>query len=93
MEHTGHGVPVKEVKPLFVRPSPGQKPYTPVVIPPEVERIWVVDHVNEDGDLVAGHWVFIKRPARWYIEERIEQWKTQEKPQEVEIEKPKPSRK
>lgn len=45
-------------------------PYVPVIKPSEVVRIWVYDHVTPTGDLVVGHWIFVKlRPERWYIED------------------------
>jgi len=45
-------------------------PYVPVIVPPDVLRIWIYDHVTPSNDLVVGHWVFIKlRPERWYIED------------------------
>lgn len=70
-EKMGHGT-VREAVPLYQdrRAAVPSEPYVPVVIPPEVERAWVVDHVNRDGDLVAGHWIFFKRESRWYIQTR-----------------------
>lgn len=47
-------------------------PYVPVINPPEVVRIWIYDHITPSGDLVVGHWIFVKlRPARWYIEDDL----------------------
>ena len=41
----------------------------PVVLPPVVRPVWIVDHVNPDGTFVRGHWVFIKiRGFEWYIQ-------------------------
>lgn len=42
------------------------EPYHPVRLPPDIRRVWVVDHPNEAGDLIQGHWVFmVVRPGRW----------------------------
>jgi len=42
------------------------QPYFPVRLPAEIRKVWIVDHPNEAGDLVQGHWVFIVvRPERW----------------------------
>lgn len=45
-------------------------PYVPIIKPSEIARIWIYDHITPSGDLVVGHWIFIKlRPERWYIED------------------------
>lgn len=45
-------------------------PYVPIIKPSEIARIWIYDHLTPTGDLVVGHWIFIKlRAERWYIEE------------------------
>ncbi|MCL4492041.1 MAG: TraV family lipoprotein [Nitrospirae bacterium] len=45
-------------------------PYIPVVTPPDVERVWIFDHVTPSRDLVTGHWVFIiLREQKWHIEQ------------------------
>jgi hypothetical protein len=55
-------------------------PYVPVIKPSEVVRIWIYDHITPSGDLVVGHWIFIKlKPERWYIEEDYAPAKTQRK--------------
>ncbi len=42
------------------------QPYFPVRLPAEIRKVWIVDHPNEAGDLVQGHWAFIVvRPERW----------------------------
>lgn len=42
------------------------EPYHPVRLPADIRRVWIVDHPNEAGDLVSGHWAFIVvRPERW----------------------------
>jgi hypothetical protein len=43
--------------------------YTPIMQPPRVQRVWVPDHLNAEGDLVAGHWVYLLlEPSRWFLE-------------------------
>lgn len=42
------------------------EPYYPVRLPPDIRRVWIVEHPNEAGDLVQGHWVFlVVQPGRW----------------------------
>ena len=42
------------------------EPYHPVRLPPDIRKVWIVDHPNEAGDLIQGHWVFmVVRPGRW----------------------------
>ena len=53
-------------------PSPGalgpEAPYLPLVQPPEVRRVWVTAHLNEAGDMIAGHWVYLMlEPSQWYL--------------------------
>jgi hypothetical protein len=44
-----------------------QAPYVPLVIPPDVRRVWVPTHVNEEGELIQGHWVFLRLTDwRWF---------------------------
>ena len=44
--------------------------YIPIVLPPEVERIWIYPHVTPSGELVMGHWIFIKlKEESWYLED------------------------
>ncbi len=44
------------------------EPYHPVRLPPDIRRVWVVDHPNEAGDLIQGHWVFmVVRLGRWAL--------------------------
>jgi hypothetical protein len=44
-------------------------PGLPVVVPPDVRRVWVPTHENPDGELVAGHWVYLRvRDYRWFLE-------------------------
>ena len=59
--------------PATVRSSFGyQAPYMPLVIPPDVRRIWVTTHVTEEGSLVQGHWVFVPvRTWQWFVEQPL----------------------
>ncbi|MEE8077232.1 MAG: TraV family lipoprotein [Candidatus Binatia bacterium] len=42
------------------------QPYFPVRLPADIRKVWIVDHPNDAGDLVQGHWAFIVvRPERW----------------------------
>ena len=42
------------------------EPYDPLRLPPDIRKVWIVDHPNEAGDLIQGHWVFmVVTPARW----------------------------
>jgi hypothetical protein len=42
------------------------EPYDPVRLPPDIRKVWIVDHPNEAGDLIQGHWVFmVVMPGRW----------------------------
>lgn len=44
-------------------------PFVPVVLPPEIRRVWVLTHVGDDGTLVSGHWVYLRlHDWRWFIE-------------------------
>ena len=53
-------------QPLAVGP---EAPYTPLMQPPAVQRVWVPAHLNEARDLIAGHWVYlVLRPWHWFIE-------------------------
>jgi hypothetical protein len=45
------------------------KPYVPVVLPPVVKKVWVVDQAPEDDPhlLISGHWVYIMiSDGQWY---------------------------
>jgi hypothetical protein len=49
-----------------------QAPYMPLVVPPDVRRIWVPTHVTEDGSLVQGHWVFVPvKTWQWFVEQPL----------------------
>ena len=41
----------------------------PVILPPVVRPVWVVDHVTPEGVFIRGHWAFLKvRGFEWYIQ-------------------------
>ena len=45
-------------------------PYAPILLPPQVERIWIYPHVTPTRELVTGHWIFIKiNDGKWYLED------------------------
>ena len=45
------------------------QPAAPVLVPPDVRRVWVPTHENVEGELIAGHWVFLRvRDFRWFLE-------------------------
>ncbi|MGQ0721972.1 MAG: TraV family lipoprotein [Candidatus Eiseniibacteriota bacterium] len=49
-----------------------QAPYMPLVVPPDVRRIWVATHVTEEGSLVQGHWVFVPvKTWQWFVEQPL----------------------
>ena len=55
-----------------LQPSPGalgpEAPYLPLVRPPQVQRVWITAHLNDDGDLIAGHWVYLMlSPSQWLL--------------------------
>jgi hypothetical protein len=46
-----------------------EPPGAPVLVPPDVRRVWVPTHENAEGELIAGHWVFLRvRDFRWFLE-------------------------
>jgi hypothetical protein len=50
------------------------KPYLPVVLPPEVIKVWVPAHAatQDKRVLVSGHWAFVMlNEADWYIGSEI----------------------
>lgn len=61
----------RKAPPLQPRTLPvgPEAPYTPIMQPPVVQRVWVPDHLNANGDLVSGHWVYLLlEPSRWFLE-------------------------
>jgi hypothetical protein len=58
--------PTLQTKPLAVGP---EAPYTPVMQPPQIQRVWVPDQLNSTGDLVSGHWVYLLlERSQWALE-------------------------
>lgn len=44
-------------------------PYVPVVLPPDIRRAWVPTHQSAEGELIAGHWVYLRlTDFRWFTE-------------------------
>ena len=61
-----------EPPPVQLKPSPGalgpEAPYLPLVQPPQVQRVWITAHLNDAGDLIAGHWVYLMlAPSQWLL--------------------------
>ena len=57
--------PQLEAAPAVLGP---EAPYLPLVQPPEVRRVWVTAHLNEAGDMIAGHWVYLMlEPSSWLL--------------------------
>ena len=45
-----------------------EAPYLPLVQPPQVQRVWITAHLGDDGDLIAGHWVYLMlEPSQWLL--------------------------
>ena len=70
--HAEMGSRQEPVRAPQLRPSPAalgpEAPYLPLVQPPEVRRVWVTAHLNEAGDMIAGHWVYLMlEPSQWYL--------------------------
>jgi hypothetical protein len=61
-----HQPPSLQAKLLAVGP---EAPYTPVMQPPQIQRVWVPDQLNSSGDLVSGHWVYLLlERSQWVLE-------------------------
>ena len=70
--HAEMGSRQEPVEAPQLTPAPGaigpEAPYLPLVQPPEVRRVWVTAHLNEAGDMIAGHWVYLMlEPSQWYL--------------------------
>ena len=70
--HAEMGSRQEAVEAPQLTPSPAalgpEAPYLPLVQPPEVRRVWVTAHLNEAGDMIAGHWVYLMiEPSQWYL--------------------------
>ena len=67
MGSRGDGVRAPQLEPSPAALGP-EVPYLPLVQPPEVRRVWVTAHLNEAGDMIAGHWVYLMlEPSQWYL--------------------------
>ena len=70
--HAGMGKTGESLRAPALETSPGalgpEAPYLPLVQPPDVMRVWVTAHLNEAGDLIAGHWAYLMlRPSSWHL--------------------------
>ena len=70
--HARMGPQIEELPAPALQPSPGalgpEAPYLPLVRPPQVQRVWITAHLNDDGDLIAGHWVYVMvSPSQWML--------------------------
>ena len=70
--HARMGLQLEDVPAPRLQQSPGalgpEAPYLPLVRPPQVQRVWVTAHLNDDGDLIAGHWVYLMiTPSQWLL--------------------------
>ena len=70
--HAEMGARDLPVKTPALESSPGalgpEAPYLPLVRPPEVQRVWITAHLNDSGDLIAGHWVYLMlEPSQWLL--------------------------
>ncbi len=67
----------EEVMPIELKMSAETgyvKPYLPVVLPPQVIKVWVPAHVasKDKRVLVSGHWSFVMfKESDWYIDSEI----------------------
>lgn len=69
LEHMGGGSkrPTPDLEPALPAVGP-EVPYVPLVDPPRVQRVWIPAYVNNAGDLVAGHWIYLMlRPSEWFL--------------------------
>ena len=63
----GEAVEAPELGPSAGALGP-EAPYLPLVQPPEVQRVWITAHLNDDGDLIAGHWVYVMlESSQWFL--------------------------
>ena len=70
--HRRMGPRLEELPAPRLQPSAGalgpEAPYLPLVRPPQVQRVWITPHLNDDGDLIAGHWVYLMvTPSQWLL--------------------------
>ena len=70
--HAEMGSVQETVEAPGLEPAPAalgpEAPYLPLVQPPDVRRVWVTAHLNEAGDLIAGHWAYLMlEPSSWLL--------------------------
>ena len=70
--HGGMGKTGESLRAPVLEASPGalgpEAPYLPLVQPPDVKRVWITAHLNDAGDLIAGHWAYLMlRPSSWHL--------------------------
>ena len=70
--HAGMGKSGESIEAPELEETPGalgpEAPYLPLVRPPDVKRVWITAHLNEAGDLIAGHWAYLMlSPSSWYL--------------------------
>ena len=67
MGRQGEAVGIPELKAAPGALGP-EAPYLPLVQPPQVQRVWITAHLNETGDLIAGHWVYLMlESSQWFL--------------------------
>lgn len=79
-------VPALQAAPPALGP---EAPYVPVVMAPRVQRVWIPAHVNEAGDMVAGHWIYLMlERSRWFVDDeagRVEKRLTFDAPANIGV--------
>ena len=66
--HDAVKAPELDASPAALGP---EVPYLPLVQPPEVRRVWVTAHLNGEGDMISGHWVYLMlEPSSWLLRYR-----------------------
>ena len=70
--HAEMGTRRGPVEAPVLRPSAGalgpEAPYLPLEQPPEVQRVWITAHLNESGDMIPGHWVYLMlESSQWFL--------------------------
>ena len=54
----GNKAMVEDIEPSRKNTTGYVEPY-PLRLPSDIRKVWMVDHPNEAGDLIQGHWVFM----------------------------------
>lgn len=93
LEHMGGGSkrPAPDLESALPAIGP-EIPYVPLVDPPRVQRVWIPAYVNNAGDLVAGHWIYLMlRPSGWFLDDGHDTEKRQlnlSTPAEITVSRP-----